>query len=251
VPFYAKLPALDMLGLSDAFLARHRPADFGRGALAHELGNGDYVLSREPDLVLFCLPAGGSEPCFRSGVEMLRDPRFGERYRLVQLEGRTPHVFRSRLWARAEGGRIGIRREPGRVTVPAWFATDAPGSAASLGAASRLVVEVSAQTPAGIAGLRLAPGRWELTALGVGSVPRVSVDTGGAWRTQARSVAFELAAQGDASVDVLVGLADAEGRFALEELRFERAPLDVQDRDPGDQHEEQSQAQPVAVHEGE
>ena len=253
VPFFSRLPALDMLGLCDRFLAHQRPAEFGAGAVGHELGNGDYVLSREPDLVLFCLPTGGLEPCFLSGVEMLRDPRFAARYRLIQLEGREPRRVRTRLWARAEGGRIGIERRESQIVVPAWFATGSPASAAHLGPDGRLRVSVAERAPAGLAALLLAPGRWRVTPIGVGSAPRVSVAPTGsqAWRTRMGSLAFELAASGDPRVDVLVSAAGSGDPFELERLHFERSPLEVERQHPRDEDEEQPEAQPVVVDERE
>ena len=41
--YWSELPALDMLGLNDRYLATHPPADFGQGGLGHELGDADYV----------------------------------------------------------------------------------------------------------------------------------------------------------------------------------------------------------------
>ena len=148
VPYFSRLPAVDMLGLSDGYLAHHRPADFGSGALGHELGDGAYVLSREPDLVLFCHTFAQPEPCFRSGVEMVRSPEFAAAYRLIRLEGQDPYRFRAVVWARAEGGPIGIRRSENEVVVPAWFATDTATSAAHLGFDRKLVVSVAARSPA-------------------------------------------------------------------------------------------------------
>ncbi|NBX03165.1 MAG: hypothetical protein EBR02_03705 [Alphaproteobacteria bacterium] len=53
IPFYSKLPTLDMFGLNDAYLTKHKPSDFGYGPLAHELFNSSYILSRRPDIIIF------------------------------------------------------------------------------------------------------------------------------------------------------------------------------------------------------
>ena len=39
-----------MLGLNDYHIPRNPPRNFGEGSIGHELGDGDYVLRREPDL---------------------------------------------------------------------------------------------------------------------------------------------------------------------------------------------------------
>jgi len=240
VPFFSRLPALDMLGLSDGYLAHHRPVDFGSGALGHELGDGAYVLSREPDLVLFCYRFTQPEPCFRSGLELVRSPDFAAAYRLIRLEGQDPYRFRAVIWARAEKGRIGIRRGPSEVVVPAWFATDTATSAAHLGFDRKLVVSVAARSPAALAALPLAPGRWTASAVGYGPPPRVLVSETGSkrWRSGEGSVAFDLARAREPRVDVLVRAAGPSQIFVLEALRFERTPLEMESRDPREQDDQ-------------
>ncbi len=240
VPYYSRLPAVDMLGLSDGYLAHHRPADFGSGALGHELGDGAYVLSRQPDLVLFCHSFTEPEPCFRSGVEMIGSPEFAASYRLIRLEGQDPHRFRAVIWARAENGRIGFRRSRDEVVVPAWFATDTATSAAHLGFDRKLVVSVGARSPAALSALPLAPGRWTVSAVGRGSPPRVLVSETGSkrWHSGQGSVTFELADGVKPRVDVLVRAPAPSQIFVLEAIRFERTPLEVEGRDPGQQHDE-------------
>jgi hypothetical protein len=181
LPYFSELPALDMLGLSDRYLARHPPPDLGEGWLGHELGDGRYVLEREPDLVVFTGPAGGPPRRFKSGLEMFREPRFAERYRLVGFEGHDPYVFRSAIFARAEGGRIGIVREPNRVRVPGYLlsANVMRGSFAKLDAEGRIGTHVLPGISAGIRRFPLAAGRWHL---------RVQ-HSGGPIRTQVRSAA--------------------------------------------------------------
>jgi hypothetical protein len=56
LPYWSELPTVDMLGLNDYYLPRHPPPGVGQGAIGHELGDGQYVLNRKPDLVIFLLP---------------------------------------------------------------------------------------------------------------------------------------------------------------------------------------------------
>ena len=240
VPYFSRLPAVDMLGLSDGFLAHHRPEDFGSGALGHELGDGAYVLSRQPDLVLFCHTFAKPEPCFRSGVEMVRSPEFAKAYRLIRLEGQDPYRFRAVAWARAEGGRIGIRRSQNEVVVPAWFATDTATGAAHLGFDRKLVVSVAARSPAAVSALPLPPGRWTVSAIGRGTPPRVLVSETGLrrWsRGEGRAV-IDLADVPEPRVDVVVRALAPSKIFVLEAIRFERTPPEVKRRDPGEKHAE-------------
>ncbi len=55
IPYEARLPTIDMLGLNDEHIA-HLDIELGHGALGHEKHDGAYVLSREPDVILLGLP---------------------------------------------------------------------------------------------------------------------------------------------------------------------------------------------------
>ncbi|AKU90160.1 hypothetical protein [Vulgatibacter incomptus] len=167
LPYFSGLPSLDMLGLNDGFLARNRPPDFGKGAIGHELGNGAYVLGRNPDLVVFCSPGGSHLPCFRSGKEMLRNPRFRREWSLVIFEGRSPSRFTSRIFVRREGGRIGVRRAEHRIVIPGYLFATTPTVAAVLDPFHR----IGASIPAG------ESSRFEL-AVPAGS-ERVCADSSG------------------------------------------------------------------------
>ena len=52
IPYVTGFPTIDMLGLTDAHISRTAPRDFGSGQAGHEKGDGRYVLSRRPDIIL-------------------------------------------------------------------------------------------------------------------------------------------------------------------------------------------------------
>ncbi|HKE14258.1 MAG TPA: hypothetical protein VKB80_05325 [Kofleriaceae bacterium] len=120
--YWAKLPALDMLGLNDRHIASHRPGDFGTGLIGHELGDGAYAMSRRPDLLVFCGPTGRSRPCSRGEKEMVADPQFGRAYQLVRFRGTVPRAVDAQIWVR-RSGRIGIEASPDLVRVPGYLLT--------------------------------------------------------------------------------------------------------------------------------
>jgi hypothetical protein len=68
IPYEARLPTIDMLGLNDEHIA-HLDIELGRGALSHEKHDGAYVLSREPDVILLGLPVLVHRP-LRSPAEL-------------------------------------------------------------------------------------------------------------------------------------------------------------------------------------
>ncbi len=52
LPYYAERPVIDLYGLTDAHIARVRVRPGEGGGTGHEKGDGAYVLSRAPDLIL-------------------------------------------------------------------------------------------------------------------------------------------------------------------------------------------------------
>ena len=166
LPYYSKLPALDMLGLNDRYLALHPPPTLGRGFIGHELGDGDYFLRREPDLVVFCRPRGRARACSRGGREMQRDERFEREYRLVRFF--VPNRTRpsGTVWVRERSPRIGVRVEEAgrRFVVPAYLFSDTPDSVAMLDEEGVISALVEEQHAARFDGLSIPPGHWEVFA---------------------------------------------------------------------------------------
>jgi hypothetical protein len=151
LPYYSGLPAIDMLGINDRYLATHPPAWIGHGKLGHELGSGRYVLDRAPDIVILCGPRGGELGCFHGGRELAGLPAFRDRYRRVYLDaGRV----RSLLWIRLDSSSLGRRRRGNDLWLPGWLLASEPALATD-----SLAVTLPA---GGSARLRdaVAAGRW-------------------------------------------------------------------------------------------
>ena len=194
VPYFSHLPAcIDMLGINDHYLAHHRPRDFGHGLLGHELGNGSYVLSRKPDLVLFDGPSGSLHPRLRSGMEMVSDSsaRFYRTFRPVTFECEQPVPVNSILWIRAEGGAVGIQRSDDRIRIPGYLFSANAATRARLDQGGRLGVDVTPTMPAGYKDLAVPPGTWAARVEGSeGIVIRV-------WRAEGDSLG------GNMTIDML------------------------------------------------
>jgi len=201
LPYFAETPALDMLGLNDRYMAHHRPADFGHGPLAHELGDGAYVLDRRPDLILFCLPWGNVAPCTRSDRELVALPAFHELYALTEIEAVDPHVRRAQIWTRRDGA-LGVVRTSSAVRVPALLFTREGGEPARLGADASVELVLSPGTNARYDRLDLPGGRWHLNVEGADTsaiIARVQGPEGAA-----SSEGTTLALEGPASVAVVL-----------------------------------------------
>ena len=134
LPFYSKLPALDMLGLCDHTIATTPfPSwlDTVRKGVpkppGHMRGNGTYVIEQQPDVITYSHAPGLPLPVFVSACEFEADPRFYEHYRCILLDLANPEILPglreehlAPLWIRIEG-RAGIERSPDRVRIPAYL----------------------------------------------------------------------------------------------------------------------------------
>jgi len=89
VPYYSGLPTIDMLGLNDRHIARHGLRDRAL-RLGRQVGDGAYVLSREPDVILF----GRAEAEYVSDREIRSSPEFRANYSRVEWRGRGPVFVR-------------------------------------------------------------------------------------------------------------------------------------------------------------
>jgi len=227
LPYFSELPAIDMLGINDYYLAHHRPANFGNGWLGHELGDGRYVIARKPDLVLFVLFVGGSRPFFSSDRDMVAHPDFYRCYRRVTFEGDDPFVFRSQLWVRAEDGRLGVMRSRDRVVVPGYLLGADPGSVAKLDHSGRAAVAVVDTVPAAIQGLRLDGGRWSvhLESTGGAAVAGVRMAADPTWRTAqgGQPLALDVPRDDTLGADVVVATAGPDTVFVTR-LVLDREP---------------------------
>ena len=176
--YHARLPSLDMLGLNNRHIARHRPPGFGTGFIGHELGDGVYAMGREPDLVVFCGPTGRAKPCSRGEVEMAALPGFRELYQLVTFRGTEPVAVTGKIRVRRDGP-IGIERAGASVVVPGYFLAGRDARA-ELDPDGRIALRVPAGQEAR-AEIALPPGRYRARAETARAAP-LALTVGGAGR---------------------------------------------------------------------
>lgn len=165
IPYFSRLPSLDLMGLSDRYLAHHRPATMGQNMLGHELGDAGYYAKRNPDIVCFGIPPCFRESQFPAQQAFSRSADFRKRYELVVLEARAgKRPLLGELWFRRDG-KIGVRYSADAIEVPGYLFGGSRESP--------IVGE-----PGGLA-LRLAPRRSErIDELSVGA---------GVWRVEVES----------------------------------------------------------------
>ncbi len=90
VPYYAERKAIDMLGLNDAHIAHGRTESMGSRKAGHEKGDGAYVLSRRPEMILIgnvwvdeADTIKMIHPSRRSEVQLVKNPALYELYEMI------------------------------------------------------------------------------------------------------------------------------------------------------------------------
>ena len=81
LPYYSRLPTIDMLGLTDANIAQRPIYIVSSGWAGHRRGWGEYVLDRAPRAIFWYNSAGSREPFYLSDHELADDPFFRFFYR--------------------------------------------------------------------------------------------------------------------------------------------------------------------------
>jgi hypothetical protein len=203
--YHAKLPSLDMLGLNDRHIARRRPKDFGTGFIGHELGDGAYAMSRQPDLVVFCGPTGRLKPCSRGEEEMMAMPEFDQTYQMVYFRGTDPFEVVARIWVRRYG-KIGIEVSDDMVAVPGHLLSGGREARAELDENGQLGLRLPARGTAQVE-LPLPAGRWRLASMASDSldITLTRVDNqGAAQRIEAEPFTIDGAPGSTASVRIRV-----------------------------------------------
>lgn len=172
LPYWSELDSLDMLGLNDPFMIRNRPQSFGRGPTGHELGDGDYVWRRRPDIVVFGNARGYPSPMYRSGRELMAHRDFASTYQLVRMKAPLGSSAPILAYIRRSDGPLGATSNADLIRIPGYFlASPSSKNTAELDVDGNLVTPVSRTRPGVIRQIPIAAGTWR-----VFTVPPVSVD---------------------------------------------------------------------------
>ncbi|MFN0150689.1 MAG: hypothetical protein ACKVU1_08260 [bacterium] len=90
VPYYSERKAIDMLGLNDAHIAHSPTVSMGSRKAGHEKGDGAYVLSRRPEMILIgnvwvdeADTIKMIHPSRRSEVQLVKNPALYELYEML------------------------------------------------------------------------------------------------------------------------------------------------------------------------
>ena len=90
LPYESRLPTVDMLGLTDAAIARHPVYIISPLWAGHRRGWGEYVLEKRPRTIVWYNSAGLAEPHYLGDHQLAEDPFFRFFYTLRRVELPTP-----------------------------------------------------------------------------------------------------------------------------------------------------------------
>ncbi|UKB86116.1 hypothetical protein LF887_10965 [Chryseobacterium sp. MEBOG06] len=115
IPYSSELPTVDMLGLNDYYIPRHPPKNFGTGSLAHELGDANYVMSRNPDIIIFHT---GGELNFNIGDQLTKNKVFNNNYIKIKAKAEEPEYI---LFFNKYGKNTGIKKNRDQLIIPGYL----------------------------------------------------------------------------------------------------------------------------------
>lgn len=119
LPYFTMFPALDMLGLNDYHIPRNKPKKAGRGFIGHELGDPEYVMDREPDIIQFHL--GTREPIHNIDTMLSVNSRFLDRYIDVSIYVPAEYEYRGVLYFNKYSKKVGIDSTFGKLEIPSYL----------------------------------------------------------------------------------------------------------------------------------
>jgi arabinofuranosyltransferase len=180
VPYWSKLPCIDMLGLCDRHIARNHPKTFGSGLPGHELGDSRYLMDRNPDLILFGSPAGHEPNWTYRDIGQL--PEFTANYRRCFFIG-SDGAFGSQIFVNRASERIGVRQNDDEIFVPPYLMNGTGACMTWIDAQDRFYVSVFPDLPVAVPDLDLPAGKWEIVEPGptvrCGAVDKSNPPAGG------------------------------------------------------------------------
>lgn len=155
IPYSSGLPSIDMLGLNDYYIPRHPPANFGYGALAHELGDAKYVMHRNPDVIIFHT---GGPINFNIGEQLKANKTFNENYIKVIAEEKDNEYI---LFFNKYGNSSGIKKDGQTLNIPGYLFVN-PHDAISIFREKKLLKNISKSKLYEITLNNISDKRWRI-----------------------------------------------------------------------------------------
>jgi len=125
IPFWSDLPVIDSLGLNDYYIPRYSKKNPLDKRIGHNMGDGYYILAREPDIIIFCGPWGSIGPCYTSEAQIADSQEFKNNYVpvLFKIENINRKIT-SIMWINKNSSKIGIKYNDNKIYIPAYLLSD-------------------------------------------------------------------------------------------------------------------------------
>ena len=162
IPYWSELPSLDMLGLNDYYLPRHKPKNFGYEWIAHELSDANYIMSQKPDIVIYNMSRLGRSAVLRAEIELYNHKDFKKLYSGMTVFCREPQQKDIMVFFRKDSEKIGIRHFGDTLYIPGYLIANNPTITVSmLDLNNNLVCLVNKKNPAYLYDIQLDQGLYK------------------------------------------------------------------------------------------
>lgn len=122
IPYWSDLPVVDSLGLNDYYIPRYSERNILDRRIGHGFGDGYYILSKFPDIIIFCGPWGSVGPCFTSEMQIFETQEFKKNYIPAIFKINTKNKkINSIMWINKNSQKIGIIRNENYIQIPAYL----------------------------------------------------------------------------------------------------------------------------------
>lgn len=119
LPYWTGFPAIDMLGLNDYHIPRHKRELIGKGYIGHELGDAEYVMSRKPDIVQFHI--GSKEPIHYADTLLVNNAEFQRNYIPISTVANGDYNYQSVLWFNKYSSKVGVDTTKKQLDIPTYL----------------------------------------------------------------------------------------------------------------------------------
>jgi hypothetical protein len=164
IPFWSDLPVIDTLGLNDYYIPRYNKRNPLDRRIAHGFGDGYYVLSRQPDIIIFCEPLGSMGPCFTSEVQMFDTMEFKENYLPVifAIENNNKKI-NSIMWINKNSPKTGVIKNNKEIIISAYLLDNTARNITYFDNLNdKFKIKISKEMPAVFQGLELTKGGYSI-----------------------------------------------------------------------------------------
>lgn len=119
LPYFTRFPSLDMLGLNDYHIARNKPDKIGQGQVGHELGDDEYILNLNPDIIQIHISY--DVPIHYADSLLFKNEKFNQNYIDVGLLANGVYTYKGILWFNKNSDIVGIHKTDKSIEIPAYL----------------------------------------------------------------------------------------------------------------------------------